>query len=58
MTQTTYTPPAAAGRDGPFAIPTGLLIGDAWKEADSGARIDIIDPATGATLTSVADGGW
>jgi len=56
MTGTTYTPPPAHGRDGPFAIPTGLLIGEQWVEAASGARIDVDDPANGSILTSVADG--
>ncbi len=56
MTGTTYTPPPAHGRDGPFAIPTGLLIGEQWMEAASGARIDVDDPANGSILTSVADG--
>ncbi|PZU08777.1 NAD-dependent succinate-semialdehyde dehydrogenase [Sphingomonas sp.] len=52
-----YTPPAAGDRAGPFAIPTGLLIGDSWIEPAGGKRIDILDPSTGGTLTSVADGG-
>ncbi len=56
MTGTTYTPPPAHGRDGPFAIPTGLLIGEQWMEAASGARIEVDDPANGSILTSVADG--
>lgn len=54
MTAFTYTTPSI---EGPFAIPTGLLIGDKWTEAASGARIDIDNPATGEILTSVADGG-
>ena len=37
------------------AIPTGLLIGDAWLPSSSGKRIDIIDPSTEQVLTSVAD---
>jgi succinate-semialdehyde dehydrogenase/glutarate-semialdehyde dehydrogenase len=57
MTDFTYTPPSAGERDGPFAIPTGLLIGDRWIESASGTRIDIVDPSTGETLTAVADGG-
>lgn len=36
-------------------VPTGLLIGGAWREASSGGRFDVQDPATGATLLSVAD---
>ena len=51
----TYTPPPVADRPGPFAIPTDLLIGDQWREGSTGQRIDVIDPATGETLTSIAD---
>jgi succinate-semialdehyde dehydrogenase/glutarate-semialdehyde dehydrogenase len=56
MTTNSYTPPSVGGRPGPFAVPTDLFIGDQWRESASGARIDVIDPATGGTLTSVADG--
>ncbi|PCD03417.1 NAD-dependent succinate-semialdehyde dehydrogenase [Sphingomonas spermidinifaciens] len=52
MTVNSYTP---AGREGPFAVPTDNLIGDAWTPSASGKRIDIADPATGSVLTSVAD---
>jgi len=51
----TYATPAAGGRDGPFAVPTDLLIGDAWSPAQSGKRIDIVNPSSGEVLTSVAD---
>jgi succinate-semialdehyde dehydrogenase/glutarate-semialdehyde dehydrogenase len=34
----------------------GLLIGGAWRGADSGARFDVRDPADGSVLTDVADG--
>jgi succinate-semialdehyde dehydrogenase/glutarate-semialdehyde dehydrogenase len=37
------------------AIPTDLLIGDQWREAGGRKRIDVINPSTGETLTSVAD---
>lgn len=53
MTGPSYTPP---GDDAPFAIPTGLLIGDDWRAAGEGARIAVDDPATGEWLTDVADG--
>jgi succinate-semialdehyde dehydrogenase/glutarate-semialdehyde dehydrogenase len=43
-------PGASAGR----AIPTDLLIGDQWREAQARQRIDVINPSTGETLTSVA----
>ncbi|GEP35286.1 NAD-dependent succinate-semialdehyde dehydrogenase [Nocardioides szechwanensis] len=32
-----------------------LFIGGTWREADSGARIEVIDPADGSVLTDVAD---
>jgi len=41
---------AAAG-----AIPTDLLIGERWREGAERQRIDVINPSTGKTLTSVAD---
>lgn len=50
-----YTCTTTEGYDGPFAIPTDLLIGDAWTAAASGKRIDIVNPATETVLTSVAD---
>jgi succinate-semialdehyde dehydrogenase/glutarate-semialdehyde dehydrogenase len=56
MTDLTYAAPSAGGRDAPFAIPTGLLIGESWIDSAGGGRIAIVDPASGETLTSVADG--
>lgn len=38
-------------------VPKKLLIGGVWREADSGARLAVEDPATGAVLAEVADGG-
>jgi len=38
------------------SVPTQLFIGGKWQEASSKARFDVHDPATGAVLTSVADG--
>lgn len=35
-------------------IPTGLHIAGEWRSASDGALIDVEDPATGLTLTSVA----
>jgi len=32
-----------------------LFIGGAWRPATSGARFDVVDPADGSVLTSVAD---
>lgn len=36
---------------------TDLHIGGEWRPAGDGHRIDIVDPATGESLTSVASGG-
>lgn len=36
-------------------VPKGLYIGGAWREATGGRTLDVIDPATGETLTQVAD---
>jgi len=52
-----YVPPIAIDGDLSFPIPTGLLIGDRWTEADNGATVDVLDPSTGETLTAVADCG-
>jgi len=37
------------------AVPTELFIGGAWRGGSGGGRIDVIDPSTEQTLTSVAD---
>ena len=37
--------------------PTELFIAGKWAPAVSGARFDVVDPATGSTIASVADGG-
>jgi len=55
MTSNTYAAPSAKGREGPFAVPTDLLIGDGWQPAASGKRIDIVNPSTEEVLASVAD---
>ncbi|WP_375194193.1 NAD-dependent succinate-semialdehyde dehydrogenase [Sphingobium sp.] len=55
MTTQSYTCTTTDGHDGPFAIPTGLLIGETWMPPASGKRIDILNPATETVLTSVAD---
>ncbi|WP_298253479.1 NAD-dependent succinate-semialdehyde dehydrogenase [uncultured Arthrobacter sp.] len=36
-------------------VPTGLLIGGAWRPASSGATFDVQDPATGRPLLTIAD---
>ncbi|WP_428032436.1 NAD-dependent succinate-semialdehyde dehydrogenase [Ancylobacter sp.] len=38
-----------------FPIPTDLLVGEGWVPGSGGQRIDILNPATGKVLTSVAD---
>ncbi|MDO5671893.1 MAG: NAD-dependent succinate-semialdehyde dehydrogenase [Actinomycetaceae bacterium] len=37
------------------SLPTGLFIDGQWREATGGGRFDVINPATGQTLTTVAD---
>ena len=37
------------------SIQTDLLIGGTWRPAGDGARIDVLDPATGDALAAVAD---
>ncbi len=37
-------------------VKTGLFIAGEWRESSEGTTIDVEDPATGKTLTSVADG--
>src|SRR5690606_31576250 len=36
-------------------VPTELFIGGAWRPSSDGATLAVEDPATGRTLTSVAD---
>src|SRR3954462_3010672 len=35
-------------------VPTGLFIGGEWRDSSDGATTEVEDPATGATLTTVA----
>ena len=37
-------------------VSTGLFIGGEWRDSSDGRSIEVEDPATGKTLTSVADG--
>ncbi|TDO31169.1 succinate semialdehyde dehydrogenase [Paractinoplanes brasiliensis] len=39
------------------AVETELFIGGKWVPASSGNRFDVLDPATGDVIASVADGG-
>jgi succinate-semialdehyde dehydrogenase / glutarate-semialdehyde dehydrogenase len=36
-------------------VPTGLFIGGEWRDSSDGKTLEVEDPATGKTLTSVAD---
>ena len=53
FTLTGLKPGIAAPGEG--AIPTDLLIGDAWREGSSRKRIAVHDPANGEILTTIAD---
>src|SRR3954449_9718261 len=37
-------------------VPTDLFIGGTWRAASEGGRFDVLDPATGDVIASVADG--
>jgi len=37
-------------------VPTGLFIGGKWNSASDGRTIDVVDPATGHVVATVADG--
>src|SRR4029453_10198307 len=53
-------PPAMAPKsdlDHAGAVETELFIGGKWVPASSGNRFDVLDPATGDVIASVADGG-
>ncbi|MDN5765369.1 MAG: NAD-dependent succinate-semialdehyde dehydrogenase [Humibacillus sp.] len=39
------------------AVPTGVFIDGKWSGAASGKRCDVVNPATGETIASIADGG-
>ncbi|MFW3168912.1 NAD-dependent succinate-semialdehyde dehydrogenase [Geodermatophilus sp. CPCC 206100] len=36
------------------SVPTGLFIGGAWRPASDGATFDVLDPATGQVLRTIA----
>ncbi|MCS5733858.1 NAD-dependent succinate-semialdehyde dehydrogenase [Herbiconiux daphne] len=38
-------------------VPTKLFIGGSWVDASSGRTLDVIDPATGEVIASIADAG-
>jgi succinate-semialdehyde dehydrogenase/glutarate-semialdehyde dehydrogenase len=37
-------------------VPTGLFVDGAWTDASDGTTFDVVDPGTGETIASVADG--
>jgi len=37
-------------------VPTDLFVGGGWVPASSGARFDVVDPATGTVIATVANG--
>ena len=39
------------------AVPTNLFVGGEWRPSASGATFTVSDPATGETLTTIADAG-
>jgi succinate-semialdehyde dehydrogenase/glutarate-semialdehyde dehydrogenase len=39
------------------AVPTGMYIDGQWREAASGKRCDVVNPATEQVIASIADGG-
>jgi len=41
----------------PATIPSDLYVGGQWRAGSTGARIDVVDPSTGAVISSVADAG-
>ncbi|MEV6235696.1 aldehyde dehydrogenase family protein [Lentzea sp. NPDC051838] len=55
MTAVADRPVATVRR--PDVAPGKLFIGGQWREAAEGARFDVVDPSTGATVTSVARAG-
>ncbi|MGH3458131.1 NAD-dependent succinate-semialdehyde dehydrogenase [Aeromicrobium sp.] len=48
---------AAKAHDLIAALHTDLLIDGAWVEAESGRRLDVVNPATEQSIASIADGG-
>jgi len=52
----TFTLPATLRQNTAPPIPTDLLVGAGWREAETQQRFDVEDPSTGQFLTSVADG--
>ncbi|NEW36042.1 NAD-dependent succinate-semialdehyde dehydrogenase [Nocardia cyriacigeorgica] len=53
---TTHAPTTPTEQKLLDAVPTGIYIEGAWREASSGEVFSVEDPATGQTLLTVADG--
>ena len=47
---------SAVAKVSDITVPTGLFIGGEWRPAPDGATFDVMDPATGEPLCSVANG--
>ncbi len=47
---------AAAPSADPLSVPTDVLVGGTWRPADGGRRFDVVDPADGSLLATVAAG--
>ncbi len=52
MSEMTSTIPPVLSPD----VPTDLYVGGAWRSASDGGRFEVLDPATGGVLATVADG--
>src|SRR5262245_53186994 len=37
-------------------VPTDLFVGGAWRASEDASRFDVLDPATGSVIASVANG--
>ncbi|GAA2200774.1 NAD-dependent succinate-semialdehyde dehydrogenase [Sinomonas flava] len=56
-TNVTESATSAAAREAIATISTGIFIDGVWGEAASGARFDVVNPATEEVIATVADGG-
>ena len=39
-------------------VPTGVFVGGEWRDASDGKTLDVIDPATGKVLKTIADASY
>ncbi len=56
-THTTEHRTSQAALDAVATVNTGTFIDGQWSEAASGARFDVLNPATEEVIATVADGG-